>query len=125
MIGVGLMVDGVMTGMWFSGLADSIGGRDVFSVLMMVARVMVAALSMVAGWLVTQRRPQGAALGVVALSLIAAFGLFHAWTGVLPSNLDPSFRWPASLVQAVIAAVAVLVLRHDTQEILPHGTTGA
>jgi len=123
LIGVWLMADGVMTGMWFSGLADSLGGRDTVSVLMMVARLLVAALSLVAGWLVTQRRLPGSALGVSALTLIAAFALFSAWTGVLPSNLDPSFRWPVALLQAGIAAVAVLFLRHDSQEILPDGTT--
>ena len=125
LIGVWLMADGVMTGMWFSGLADSLGGRDAVSVIMMVARVMVAALSVVAGWLVTQRRPQGAALGVAALVLMAAIGLFSAWTGVLPSNLDPSFRGSAALLQAVIAAVAVIVLRFDAQETRPDGTTRA
>ncbi len=125
LIGVWLMVDGVMTGLWFSGLADSLGGRDAVSVTMMGARVMVAGVSIVAGWLVTQRRPQGTALGVAALALIAGFGLFSAWTGVLPSNLDFSFRGPAALLQAVIAAVAILFLRFDTLEIRPDGTTRA
>jgi hypothetical protein len=124
LIGVWLMVDGVMTGMWFSGLADSLAGRDIVSVAVMVARVIVAALSVIAGWLITQRRPQGAPFGVAALILMAMLGLFSAWTGVLPSNLDPSFRWPAALLQATIAAVAVFFLRNETQEHPPDGTTG-
>jgi len=34
----------------------------------------------------------------------------------LPSNLDPSFRWPAALVQAAGATAAILLLRRDAQE---------
>jgi len=114
-IGVWLMVDGVLTGLWFSQLADSLGGRDAVSVTAMVARLAVAALSVTAGWLVTQRRPVGAVLGVPALFLIAGFGLFGTWTGALPSNLDPSLRWPLAWCQAAIAILAALFLRRDSR----------
>lgn len=116
LIGVWLIVDGVTTGMWFSTLADSLGGRDLLSVSTMVARVIVAALSVVAGWLITQRRPQGAPLGIVALSLIALLGLFSARTRVLPSNLDPSFHWPVAFLTALCAAGAVWFLRNDSRK---------
>ena len=115
-IGVWLIVDGVTTGMWFSALADSLAGRDPLSVSMMVARVTVAALSVIAGWLVTQCRPQGPPLGIAALALIAGLGLFSAWTRVLPSNLDPSFRWPLALLTAGFAAGAAVFLRSDSRE---------
>jgi len=123
-IGVWLMVDGVLTGMWFSQLADSLGGRDAVSVAAMVARVIVAALSTAAGWLITQQRPQGAPLGTAALILMSALGLFGTWTGALPSNLAPSLRWPATLVQATIAILAALFLRHDTRENSTDGSAG-
>lgn len=125
LIGVWLMVDGVMTAMWFSQLVDSFGGRDVVSVAAMVARVIVAALSVVAGWLITQRRPQGTPLGVAALLSMTVLSLFGVWTGALPSNLDPSLRWPTALMQAAIAAIAVLFLRSDTQENPPDDSAGA
>ncbi len=125
LIGVWLMVDGVTTGMWFSQLVDSLGGRDAVSVTVMVARVIVAALSVVAGWLIAQRRPQGAPLGIVALMSMTGLSLFGVWTGALPSNLDPSFRWPAALLLTTAAAAAVLFLRNDSQETRPNGSTGA
>lgn len=115
-IGVWLMADGVATGLWFTGLADSLGGRDPWSVLAMVARVMVAALSVVAGWLVSQRRPPGHALGISALLCIAVFSGINAGTGVLPGNLDPSFRWVSAWFEAACAAAAVVVLRMDEGE---------
>ena len=115
-IGVWLMADGAWTGLWFSGLADSLGGRDAASVMAIVGRLMVAALSVTAGWLISQRRPAGTPLGSAALLSIAIFSLIDAGTGVLPSNLDPSFRWPAAWVQAAGATAAILLLRRDAQE---------
>ena len=115
LIGVWLMVDGAVTGMWFSGLADSLGGRDLVSVGAMVARMLVAALSVVAGWLIAQRRPPGVPLGIAALGLIGLFG-FLSLTGVLPSNLDPTLRRLMALVQAACASAAILVLRREARE---------
>lgn len=115
-IGVWLMADGVWTGLWFAGLAGSMGGRDAVSVMAIVARLLVAALSVTAGWLISQRRPAGAPLGSTALVLIALFSLIHAGTGVLPSNLDPSFRWPAAWMQVAGAIVAIVLLRRNARE---------
>jgi hypothetical protein len=116
LIAVWLMADGAWTAVWFSGLADSMGGRDAMSVTAMLARLIVAALSLAAGWLVSQRRPAGVPLGVAASVLIAIFSLIDAGTGVLPSNLDPSFRWPAAGVQVMGAIVATLLLRRQARE---------
>jgi len=124
-IGVWLMVDGVLTGLWFSQLADSLGGRDTVSVIALVARLAVAALSVTAGWLVTQRRPAGTALGAPALVLIAVFGLFGAWTGALPSNLDPSLRWPVAWLQSALAVPAALFLRRGTRDNPSDGYAGS
>jgi hypothetical protein len=116
LIGVWLMVDGAATSMWFTGLVDSLNGRDAVSVAATVARVIVAALSLVAGWLISQRRPPGEALGILALAFITIFAVIDAGTGVLPSNLDPTFRWPVALLQAVAASAAVLFLRREARE---------
>lgn len=116
LIGVWLMVDGAVTGLWFAGLADSMGGRDGLSVTATVARVLVAALSVSAGWLISQQRPAGAPLGIAALLLITLLTLVNAGTGVLPSNLDPSFRWPAAFLQAAGAAAAIFFLRRGVRE---------
>ena len=113
LIGVWLMADGVWTGLWFSGLAESMGGRDAVSVIAIMARLLVAALSVASGWLVSQRRPAGAPLGTAALLLLAAFSVIDASTAVLPSNLDPSFRWPAAWLQAAGATVGILLLRRE------------
>ena len=116
LIGVWLMADGVWTGLWFSSLADSLGGRDMTSVMAIVARLIVAALSVTSGWLISQRRPAGTPLGTAALVSIAVFSVIDAGTGVLPSNLDPSFRWPAAWVQAAGAIVAILLLRRAREK---------
>lgn len=115
-IGVWLMVDGAVTALWFTSLADSMGGRDAVSVAATLARVIVAAMSVTAGWLISQRRPAGVPLAIAALLLITLLTLISAGTGVLPSNLDPAFRWPVALLQTAAAAAAILVLRSDARE---------
>ena len=116
LIGVWLMADGIWTGLWFAGLLDSLGGRDATSVFAIAGRMMAATLSVAAGWLISQRRPAGAPLGIAALLLIALFSLIGAGTRVLPSNLDPSFRWPVAWLQAAGAVVAILLLRRHARE---------
>ena len=124
LIGVWLMADGVWTGLWFAGLIDSLGGRDATSVLAIAGRLMAATLSVAAGWLISQRRPAGVPLGIAAVLQIAGFALLSAGTGVLPSNQDPSFRWPAAWLQAAGALAAVLVLRQPSGENVTHGSSG-
>ena len=117
-IGVWLMVDAVTTGLWISGIADSLATRDTLSVIALVARLMTAALSATGGWLITQQRPQGPVLGTVALVLIAVFSLLTAWSGVLPTNLDPAWRGPVALVTTSAAAAAIAVLRIESRELI-------
>jgi len=124
-ISVWLMVDGVMTGWWFSQLADSLGGRDLLSVVTLIVRLLAGALSVTAGWLISQRRPAGPPLGIAALLSIGAIGLFGTWTGALPSNLAPSLRWQAAWFQAAMAGLAALFLRRESRDNSPHGSTGA
>lgn len=115
-IGVWLMVDAVTTGLWFSAIADSLAARDTLSVTVMVARLLTAALSAAAGWLIAQRRPQGPALGRAASGLIALFAFVTAVSGVLPTNLDPAWRWPAAIATAGAAVAAIAVLREDDRK---------
>jgi hypothetical protein len=116
LVGVWLMADGIWTGLWFAGLAESMGGRDAVSVTAMVARFVVAALSVAGGWLMSQRRPAGVPLGTAALLLIAMFSVIDAGARVLPTNLDPSFRWPAAWLQVTAATAAILLLRSEARE---------
>jgi len=113
LIGVWLMADGIWTGLWFATLLDSLGGRDATSVIAIVARLIVAALSVVSGLFISQRTRAGEPLSIAAFLLIAAFGIINASTGVLPSNLDPSFRWPVAWLQAAAAIGAILLIRRE------------
>jgi hypothetical protein len=125
LIGVWLMADGIWTGLWFAGLLDSMGGRDMASAIAIVVRLMAAAFSVAAGWLISQRRPAGAPLGIAAALWIALFSLLGAGTGILPTNLDPSFRWPAAWLQTAGAVAAILLLRRDPGENVTHGSSGS
>lgn len=114
LIGVWLMVDGVYTGLWFAMLSDSLGMRGAGTAAAMIVRVLIGALAALAGWLISQRRAPGRPLGRLALLALGTFALVDAWWGLLPTNLDPSFRWPAAWAQAALAGGAMLFLRSDT-----------
>jgi hypothetical protein len=114
-ISLWLMADGLWTAIWFTGFVDSLGVRDMVSVTAMIARTIVGAMSVVGGWSISQPR-SAPALGITAAVLIAAFSVADAATGVLPSNLDPSFRWPSAWLQVAGAIAAIVVLRRNARE---------
>lgn len=109
-IGVALMVDGLATALWFTTLLSSLGTRDPISVAAILARLGVGALSVIAGWLVTQRRPPGdllAQVSAVAAALVVTAGT--VWR-LIPTNLDPTWRLPAAGLYwcaAVVIGVAL------------------
>ena len=115
LIGVWLMADGLWTAIWFTGFVDSLSGRDMISVTAMIGRSIVGAMSIVAGWSISQR-PAAAPVGMIAALLVAGFSVVEAATRVLPTNLDPSFRWPAAWLQVLAAVLAILVLRREGRE---------
>ena len=101
------MVDGLWATWSVMELVASLAWRDSVSVLVITARVVVGVLAVVAGWLVTQRRPPGepmAALVAVLTAGLVAVGLWGRW---LPTNLDPSFRTPVVLLY-MIGAVGIV-----------------
>lgn len=114
-IGVALMVDGLATALWFTTLLGSLGTRDPLSVAMILARVFAGALCLIAGWLVTQRRPPGDALAIVAAALTALFVTAGIVWRLIPTNLDPTWRLPVAGLYWCAAAVIALVLisSHD------------
>ena len=114
LIGVWLMADGLWTAIWFTAYVNSLSGRDMVSVTAMIGRSIVGAISIVAGWSVSQRRP--APLGIAAALLVGAFGVLEAATRVLPTNLDPAFRWPVAWLQVLAAILAIVVLRREGRE---------
>lgn len=109
-IGVALMVDGLTTAMWFTTLLGSLGTRDPLRVATILARVGVGALCVIAGWLVTQRRPPGEALAVIAAAATALLVTAGTVWRLLPTNLDPTWRLPVAGLYWCAAGVIALVL---------------
>ena len=116
-IGVALMVDGLATALWFTTLLGSLGTREPLSVAAILARVGVGALCVIAGWLVTQRRPPGNALAPVAAAATAFVVTAGTVWRLIPTNLDPSWRLPVAgaywCAVLVIGLVMTLESRAD------------
>jgi hypothetical protein len=114
-IGVALMVDGLATALWFTTLLGSLGTRDRLSVAMILSRVFAAALCVIAGWLVTQRRPPGDALAIVAAGMTALLVTAGTVWRLIPTNLDPTWRLPVAGLYccAAVAIALVLISCHD------------
>lgn len=106
LIGVGLMVDGLWTLLWFSGLLTGLGWRSPWSLGIILGRVAAAVIATAGGWLVSQRRAPGEAMAVVALILTTLVEGLAAVAGGLPINYDPVWRWP---IVATYGGAAVAV----------------
>lgn len=109
-IGVALMVDGLATALWFTTLLSSLGTREPISVAAILARLGVGALCVIAGWLVTQRRPPGDALAPIAAAATALLVTAGTVWRLIPTNLDPTWRLPVAGLYWCAAAVIALVL---------------
>jgi hypothetical protein len=112
-IGVLLMVDGLTTAYWFTTLLDSLAVRDPLSVITIVARLAVGLVSAIAGWLVTQRRPPGLGLAVVASLVSAALVTVGLAWRLLPTNLDPGLRLPMAGAYWLLAVMIAVISFHD------------
>lgn len=118
LIGVALMVDGLVVALWFTTLLDSLGTRDPLSVAAIVVRLLLGALCVIAGWLVTQRRPPGDALApavTMATALVVTAGT--VWR-LIPTNLDPSWRLPVAGLYWCAAVIFWLALRPKRRNLL-------
>jgi len=110
-LGVALMVDGLLAVYGFTMLLASLGTRDAASVAVIVARAFAGGLATIAGWLVTQRRPPGDALAVVAAVSTAAVVTIGMVGGLLPTNLGPDFRLPVALAYCGAAVGVIAFVR--------------
>lgn len=121
LVGVALMVDGLWTLLWFSGLLSGLGWRSGWSIALILLRVLVAAVATAGGWWVSQRRPPGEWMAVVALVGATTIEAAAALAGGLPINYDPVWRWPMVSVYGVSAGVvwwwARRVRRHESDDI--------
>jgi len=112
MVGVVLMVDGLWATWSLLELASSLPYRDAVTVLVVVARAGAGMLAVVAGWLVTQRRPPGEPMAAIVAVLTAGVVAVGMWGRWLPTNLDPSFRTPVVVLYMMGAAGVVFWARH-------------
>jgi uncharacterized membrane protein len=107
------MVDGLATALWFTTLLSSLAVRDPLSVAAIVARLLTGVLCVIAGWLVTQRRPPGDGLAVAAgLATATLVTVGMVWR-LLPSNLDPGLRLPVAVAYWLVAVVIAVISSHD------------
>ncbi len=111
-IGVALMVDGAWTALWFTSLLSGMAGRGADVIVVMVGRLAVGMLAVIAGWLVSQRRPPGERLAAVAAIVTAVVAGAGLWLRLLPNNLDPAWRLPVAVLYLMAAAVIVVWARH-------------
>lgn len=101
------MVDGLWATWSVLDLVGSLAWRDSISVAVIAARAIVGVLAVIAGWLVTQRRPPGELMAAVVAVVTAGVMAVGVWGRWLPTNLDPSLRTPAVMLYT-LAAVGIL-----------------
>ena len=113
LLGFLLVAEGTYTVVWLTGLLPTLGWRGGTSVALMAARAIVGALQLTSGWWLSSRQPRAAALARTALLLSAGFTTLELGAGLSPSDLDPTFRWPAVALYWVYALGAAWLLRRQ------------
>jgi hypothetical protein len=105
-----LILEAVQSALWIAGLLPSLGVRDRTTVALVCLRAVVSGVQMVSGLLLRLGRMSAPALARSALTASAALAPFETGFRLVPSSLDPTYRWWLVTVYAVYAASAIWYL---------------
>lgn len=105
-----LLAEAVMNGMWVARLIPRLHLYGLLVGAFVVLRAAVAALQGTAGMMIVAGRPAAILFGQRALLLSAGLLTFELGARIAPTNLFPSWRWPAVGLYWTYALAAIWVL---------------
>ena len=111
LLGFLLVAEGVTTLFWFVRLLPTLGWRDRSSVALILVRGLVGALQLSSGWGLTSGRPSARPLARFALLASAGLMTLEIGARMVPTDLDPTYRWPLVWAYWVYALGAIWALR--------------
>jgi hypothetical protein len=105
-----LFLEGVRSGLWIAALLPSLGVRDRTTVVLVCLRAAVSAIQMVSGVLLRLGRMSAPALARAALLASAVLMPLELGLRLVPTNMDPTYRWWLVAAYAVYAGSAIWYL---------------
>lgn len=106
-----LLAEGLLTGVWLAGLLPQLAAQDLLPFLLVLARGLSGVFQAAGGWLLLQRAPPAVPLAQVGVVSAAAISLCGIGFRLMPTNLDPSFRWPIVIGYGTYALTMSWLLR--------------
>ncbi len=108
-----LMLEAVQSALWIAALLPSLGVRDRTTVALVCLRAAVSGTQMVGGVLLRLGRTAAPVLARSALLASAALMPFETGWRLVPTNLDPTYRWWLVAAYGIYAGSAVWYLGRD------------
>ena len=105
-----LLVEGALTVMWLTSLLSTLAAYDFLTLTIIAARGLVGALQLTSGWLLLGERLPARIFASWAFALSAILLAVELGARLSPSNLDPTFRWPAVVLYSVYATTMIWLL---------------
>jgi hypothetical protein len=105
-----LVIEGLSTGWWLARILPSIQGYDRAAMILVAARVAIGSMQLMGGVFLMSRRLAAATLARFALLASAMLTTFEIGARMVPTNLDPTFRWPLVLAYWVYALTASIYI---------------
>lgn len=106
-----LVIDGVATELWVSGLLPTLAVYDGLALGVVALRAVTGVLAGTSGWLLAVGRPPGALLARWTLPSSALLTTLGVGWRLAPSNLDPALRWYYVIAYWTYAGVGTWMLR--------------
>ena len=106
-----LIAEGLLEALWLANVVPVIAAHGPLTVVLLIARGLVAAALLMSGWQILGSRLPAAAIARGALIASAVLITLEIGMRLSPSNLDPTFRWPVVVAYWGYAIVLRRVLR--------------
>jgi hypothetical protein len=110
-VGALLVFEAISAVLWIAALLPSLPTRDFITDVFVALRGIVGAVELVAGMLLLRDQRPGATFGQAALVASAGLGTGEIGLRLVPSNLDPTFRWWVVGAYWIVAIGAAAILR--------------
>ena len=93
-----LIAEGLLDVLWLANIVPVIAAHGPLTIVLLIARGLVAAALLMSGWLILEGRPPAAAIARGALLASALLITLEIGLRLAPSNLDPTFIWPLVVI---------------------------
>jgi predicted membrane channel-forming protein YqfA (hemolysin III family) len=117
-----LILEAAQSALWIARLLPSLGVRDRTTVALVCLRAAISGMQMVSGVLLRIGRLSAPAVARSALLASASLMPFEMGWRLVPTNLDPTYRWWITAGYAMYAAGAIWYLNRDPPGLKTRGS---